>query len=405
MMATIVLIPLTVARDLILLLACAQLAYYLIAILATLRFLLRERRNGRGTFTPPVSVLKPVHGVDFASYENFKSFCLQDYPEFEILFCVNDLNDAAVPFVRRLEQEFPQRAIRLLSGAEQLGSNQKVNNLALLEQEARFEYLAQSDGDVRVGPDYLRNVIAPFEDDLTAVVSCLYRGIAEKSFWAETEALGAATDFSPSVLVADWKEGITFALGASVATTKTWLQKIGGYPALRNVLADDYEVGNRMAKAGGRVMISGEVVTTMYPSSNFSRFWSHQIRWARTVRLCRPGSYIGLIFTHGLPWVALGAFASGTAKGAAAFLAAYLILRLSLAWIAGVGVLKDETTRRRLWLVPLRDVLHFAVWVGGFLSNRITWGDSEFRLARNGEMVALSTSSGENRGEKALRTG
>ena len=190
------------ARDVILLIACLPLAYYLVAMLAGWRFFFRQREKGPGSFTPEVSVLKPVRGVDFASHENFRSFCLQDYPKYEILFCVNDLDDAAVPLIRRLAEEFPQRSIRLLSNAPQLGSNHKVNNLALLASQAKFELLVQSDGDVRVGANYLREMAAPFERAETGVVSCFYRGVTQKNLWAEIEALGVATDFSAGVLVA-----------------------------------------------------------------------------------------------------------------------------------------------------------------------------------------------------------
>ncbi len=392
-------------RDLVLLLACIPLAYYLFAIAAALRFFPGERNKVLGTFMPPVSVLKPVRGVDFASRENYASFCKQDYPECEILFCVNELNDPAVPLIHDLMAEYPKRSIRLLSGAPQIGSNRKVNNLALLAREAKYELLVQSDGDVRVGPDYLREMVAPFERAETGVVSCFYRGVTERNVWAEIEALGAATDFSGGVLVADWMEGVTFALGASVATTKTWLAKIGGYEALANVLADDYEIGNRVAKAGGRVMVSREVVATMYPALTLRKFWEHQSRWAKTVRLCRPASYVGLLFTHGLPWVLVGAAVSRSAIGATAILVAYLWLRLALAWTVGVWGLRDDTTRRKLWLVPLRDALHFAVWVGSFFSNRITWGEAEFRLTGSGEMVAVGVQAPEKSGKKALRAG
>jgi ceramide glucosyltransferase len=392
-------------RDLVLLLASIPLAYYLFAIMAALRFFLRERRKTLGAYMPPVSILKPVRGVDFASYENYASFCRQDYPEYEILFCVNDLDDPAVPLIRNLMSEYPRRSIRLLCGAPQLGSNRKVNNLALLAREARYELLAQSDGDVRVNSNYLREMAAPFERAETGVVSCFYRGITEANVWAQIEALGAATDFSAGVLVADWMEGVTFALGASVATTKTWLGKIRGYEALANVLADDYEIGNRVGKAGGRVMVSREVVSTMYPALTFKKFWEHQLRWARTVRLCRPASYIGLLFTHGLPWAVAGALANRSNLGALAILVAYLVLRLAVAWTVGVWGLRDETARRKLWLVPLRDALHFAVWVASFFSNRITWGEAEFHLTSSGEMMALGPQATEKSRKKALPAG
>jgi ceramide glucosyltransferase len=392
-------------REAVMLIACVPLAYYVVATLAAIRFFGRERRKVLGSYTPPASILKPVRGVDFASYENFKSFFLQEYPEYEILFCVNDLGDPAVPLVRRLADEFPTRSLRLLSDAPQVGSNRKVNNLALLAREAKYELLVQSDGDVRVERNYLREIAAPFERAKTGVVSCFYRGVAQENVWAEMEALGASTDFSAGVLVADWMEGVTFALGASVATTKSWLTKIGGYEALANVLADDYEIGNRVAKAGGRVMVSREVVETMYAAMPFGKFWEHQIRWARTVRLCRPASYIGLLFTHGLPWALVGVMASRSVLGAAAFFLAYVVLRLGLAWTVGVWGLHDETARRKWWLVPFRDAVHFAVWLGSFFSNRITWGDLEFRLSANGEMAAIASVESEKSAEKPLQAG
>jgi ceramide glucosyltransferase len=377
-------------RAAICLLVSVAFAYYVVAIIAAVRFFISERRKPLGTFAPPISVLKPVRGVDFASCENFKSFCLQYYPEYEILFCVNDLNDEAVPSIRRIIEEFPERSIRLLSGAPQLGSNRKVNNLALLVQEAKYDLLVQSDGDVRVGPNYLREMAASFERSETGVVSCLYRGVTQDNLWAQIEALGAATDFSAGVLMAGWNGEVTFALGASVATTKSWLDKIGGYEALASVLADDYEIGNRVAKAGGRVMVSREVVETMYPAMTFREFWQHQLRWARTVRLCRPASYLGLLVTHGLFWAMLGAAASGSVKAASSVFAAYLLLRLTVAWTVGVWGMNDETARKKWWLVPLRDALHFGVWVASFFSNRIVWSGTEFQLKANGDMVPLA---------------
>lgn len=384
-------------RVLICIVALGPLAFYLIAIIATMRFFIRNRKKRLRRFTPPISVLKPVRGVDFASYENFKSFCLQDYPEYEILFCVNDLQDGAVPLIHRLMDEFPARGIRLLSGAAQLGANRKVSNLVLLAAEAKHALLVQSDGDVRVGPNYLREMAAPFERNGTAVVSCLYRGVAQDNLWAQAEALGVATEFSASVLVADWKEGVTFALGASVATTKSWLGRIGGYAALVNVLADDYEIGNRVAKIGGHVTISREIVWTMYPAVSFREFWEHQSRWARTIRLCRPFSYLGLLFTHGLPLALIGGVASGSFKGTAWFLGAYVLLRFIQAWTIGVWGMRDETAGKKWWLLPVRDAVHFAVWVTSFFSNLVVWGGMEFRLKANGEMVALGPANAKER--------
>lgn len=378
-------------RDAVLLLAAAPLAYYVAATFAALRFFRRERKHKRRSYTPPVSLLKPVRGVDFATYENYSSFCRQDYPDYEILFAVNDEEDAAVPLIHRLISEFSGLRIRLLVGAENLGANRKVNKLARLSREARHEILVLTDGDVRVGPNYLREVVAPFVEESTGAVTSFYRGIAEKNLGAELEAIGTSSDFFAGVLMAELTEGINFALGASIVTTKRWLAKIGGFESIAGMLADDYELGVRIAGAGGRVLLSREAVWTMYPAQTAKKFWDHQLRWARTVRLCRPISYFGLIFTLGLPWVVLAAVVAPTMWIAAGYLFGYVVLRHVMAWTVGVWGVGDEVLRRKLWLMPLRDALYSAVWLASFASNRIRWGGQEFTV-RNGRMVPIIAS-------------
>ena len=375
-------------RAVILVLAIAPFAYYLVAIAACVRFFRRERRRVLPNFQPPISVLKPVHGVDFGTRENFESFCRQNYGEYEILFCVNDLSDPAVPVIQKLIADFPKIPIRLLSGAEQIGTNRKVNNLALLAREARHELLIQTDGDVRVGPNFLREMAAPFANPSVGATSCFYRGIVEANLWAEIEDIGAVTDLLAGAMVADWKEGVTFALGAAVATTKTWLGKIGGYETLADYLADDYEIGNRVYKAGAHVMLAREPVWTMYPAQTPRGFWNHQVRWARTTRLVRPVGYFGMIVTHGLAWTVAAVLCAPTVWIAAAYILAYLVLRLSLAWTAGVWGLDDDWVRRRLWLVPLRDAIHFFVWMASFTSNRVHWSGKDFHV-RQGRMIPI----------------
>ncbi len=375
-------------RDAVLLLALAPLGYYVLATVAALRFFGRERARQLLNYTPPVSVLKPLRGVDFGSHENFASFCRQDYPNYEILFAVNDDGDPAVPMVRQIMAEFPERKIRLLVGAEQFGANRKVNKLARLAREAQYEVLVLTDGDVRVGPRYLREVVAPLADPKTGAGTSFYRGIAENNLGAEIEAVGASSDFFAGVLMAEWTEGMTFALGASIATTKAWLGKMGGFEAIASTLADDYELGHRIAKAGGAVVLSREAVWTMYPAQTLGSFWDHQVRWARTVRLSRPRSYLGLLFTQGLPWAMLAALVAPGKWIAGVYLLTYLILRFLVAWTVGIWGVGDEVLRRKIWLVPLRDAVHFAIWLASFGSNHIRWGHAEF-VIRQGRMVPL----------------
>jgi ceramide glucosyltransferase len=372
------------------LMASAPLVYYALATVAAWRFFRRERTRKLPDFTPPVSILKPVRGVDFGSYENFSSFCLQEYPDYEILFAVNEESDPAASLARRIIAEFPERKIRLLVGAEELGANRKINKLARLAREARHENLVLSDGDVRVGPNYLREVVAPFADAKTGAVTSFYRSISEKNLYAELEAIGASSDFFAGVLMANWMEGVRFALGASIATTKSWLEKIGGFEGIAGMLADDYELGLRIANAGGKVLLSREPVWTMYPAQTAKSFWHHQVRWSRTVRLCRPASYAGLIFTHGLPWAILGAIIAPNGVIAAAYICAYLFLRFLMAWTVGIWGVGDEVLRRKIWLVPLRDAIHFVVWLSGLTSNRIRWNGIEYAIHR-GQMTVVES--------------
>jgi ceramide glucosyltransferase len=375
--------------------AAAPPVYYLLATIAAWRFFRRVRAQSVPDFTPPVSILKPVRGVDSGSYENFTSFCRQDYPDYEILFAVQDASDHAMPVIQRVIADFPKQRIRVISGAEQIGTNRKVNSLVRLAAEARYEILVLSDGDVRVAPRYLREVVAPFSDAQTGAVTCFYRGIAEDRFTAELEAIGAPSDFFAGVVMAEWLEGISFALGASVATTKQWMAKIGGFASLANVLADDYELGFRIAKAGGRVVLSREAVWTMYPGRSARSFWDHQMRWARTVRFCRPWSYASLLFTQGLPWAVLAAMVAPARWMAAAYLLAYLALRFVMAWTVGVWGVDDPVLRRKFWLIPPRDAIHFLVWIASFASNRIIWGGVEYRLL-GGRMILVAGANETN---------
>jgi len=375
-------------RDAVLLLAAAPLVYYMLATVAALRFFRRERARKLLNYTPPVSLLKPVRGLDFGTYENFASFCRLDYPEYEILFAVNDERDPAVPVIEQVIAEFPGLRVRLLVGAEDLGSNRKVNKLARLAREAQNDVLVLTDGDVRVGPNFLREVVAPLAEEKTGAVTSFYRAIAERNLWAELEAVGASGDFFAGVLMADWTEGIHFGLGASIATTKKWISKMGGFEAIAGTLADDYELGNRIAKAGGAVMLSREAVWTMYPAQTPTSFWGHQMRWARTIRLLRPWSYAGLLLTHGLPWALLAALVAPTRWMAVSYLVAYAVLRLTMAWTVGVWGVRDDVLRKKIWLVPLRDAFYFVIWLAGFGSNRITWGNDEY-LVRDGQMVPV----------------
>ncbi len=363
-------------RDVFLLLALAPFAYYLSAILAALRFY----RNAPVSedFSPPVSILKPVRGLDRETYENYASFCNQNYPEFEILFCVTDSTDAAIPVIEQVIRDFPRCPIRLLVGSQPLGVSDKVNKLCSMAREARHEILLVSDSDVRVEPEFLREVVAPFANPQVGGVTCLYKGLTDASFGSQMEALGNSADFAPGVLVAWLMGGLDFMLGAVMVTTKKQVAGIGGFEILADHLSDDYELGNRIVANGYRVELSREPVCVVYPRQNFFDAFRHQLRWNLTVRCSRPGGHFGLVFTQGLPWAILAAAIAPNEKLAGAYLAGYAILRTAMAWRVGVSGMRDALVRRRIWMLPLRDAFAFVVWLLSFFPQRIHWRGQEF---------------------------
>ena len=281
----------------------SSIGYYVLCLWSSTRFLRGKAADKSVRPTQGVSILKPLRDTDPEMYESFRSHCLQDYPEYEIIFGVSDPNDPAIPLVEQLKAEFPQRAISLMVCGENLGANTKVSNLAQMVREAHYEYLIVNDSDIRVEPDYLRRVLGPLADPKVGLVTCLYRGIANSSLGSRLESLGISTDFCAGVLVAQTVEhGIRFGLGSTLAFRRRDLQAIGGFEAMVDYLADDYQIGSRIAALGLEVKLSEVVVETFLPRYTFRGFLDHQLRWARTVRDSRFWGYVGLGLTFGLPW-------------------------------------------------------------------------------------------------------
>lgn len=322
-----------------------------------------------------------MRGLDREAYENFASFCRQDYPEYEVLFAVSDGDDPAVPVIERVIRDHPQRPLRLLVGAPHLGMNSKVNKLCRLAQEARYDLLAISDSDVRVEPGYLRQVAAPFRDPRVGAATALFRADADGGILSQLDALGAAEDFS-GTLIARRFEGMKFTLGSTMATTRQRLAEMGGFEALVDYHADDFELGKRIAARGHRIELLREPVWMIFPKRSLGEFLRHELRWMIGLRNIRPMGHLGMVFTHGLPWALAAAAAAPSRLLAALFLTVYLALRLAMAWTIGVWGLRDPVVRRELWLIPLRDALTFLVWLASFASNRIQWRGLEFKVEK-----------------------
>ena len=391
--------------------ALAAAAYYLLAIVAAIKWG-RKQGPGAGGQGPglevsppfrqqrgdllspapgprppapdpaPVSILKPVHGRDPRFYEAIRSHAIQDYPEFEILFAVGDPHDPALEDIARLQREFP--AIPIESFVVSTSApNAKTGLLADLARRARHPLLLVNDSDIRVEPGYLRAVTAPLADPKIGLVTCLYRARAER--WASRfEALGIATEFAPSVMVARLLGQAEFALGSTMVFRATELRAMGGFEAIRDYIADDYQLGRRIHEMGYRIEFAPVVVETDLGAESWVRTWRHQLRWSRTIRVSRPGGYFGYAVTHATIW-ALVAFAAGEWQAGAAALA----LRIA-AGAMSAAVLKDRRASRDLWLIPLRDVFGFAVWLAGAFGSTVYWRDRKLRLRPDGKIASGS---------------
>jgi ceramide glucosyltransferase len=372
-------------RWLILILALAPLVYYLVATYcgwSYFRTLQADRPRDPGN-AAPVSILKPVCGVDHQAYENFASFCRLDYPDYEILFGVSDAADPVIPVIEALRRDFPCRNVRLIVGAPSLGASPKMNNLCRLVREAKYDLLVINDSDVRVEANYLRNAASPFRDPKVGVVTSFFRAITDGSFATDLDALGVPSDSSASVLVAQRFTGIDFALGWTMATTKQRLDEIGGFEAMVDHHSDDFTLGNKIAERGYRIELMREPVWMVFPREGLRQFLRHELRWSIMLRNIRPAGYLGLILTFGLPWALLAAMVAPSAVISAAYLLSYLILRLTMAWTIGVWGLRDPVVRRRIWVVPVRDAANFLVWALAFFSSRVWWRGRQYRVKRS----------------------
>ena len=360
---------------------------YLLIIFAARNFY-RHHNSTPRDFAPPVSVLKPVHGLEPEAYENFASFCRQDYPEYEVLFAVTNEHDPAIPVIRRIIADFPALTIRLIVGPEKIGSNDKVNKLCEMARAARHNLLVLSDADIRVGPGYLRSVAAPFRDARVGVVTSMFTGLPVHSLLPELEAVYLSTDFMPAVLIARRFEGVRFALGATIGITRENLEEIGGFERLANDAADDYQLGYRTAARGRRVELVDASVKTWCCLGSLREFFVQRLRWAIMARQARPWGYVGLVLTQGLPWTILGVTAAPTRLVATIFIAAYLIFRMATVWTVGVWGLHDELLKRRWWLVPLWDAFAFAIWLISLFWSRVRWQGVEYRVS-GGRLIPI----------------
>ena len=372
------------------LVACTLAAnvFYLLAAIAGLRFFSRSEPD-EGCILAPATIMIPLHGADFDAYQNYARFCRQDYPEYQIVFGVRDPRDPSIPIVQGLIEEFPDRDIALVVSDHTIGQNLKVSNLQNILERVKHEQIVIVDSDIRVSRDYLRRVLAPLADERVGLVTCLYRAAEAPDLGAKLEAVGIAAEFTPGVLMAWMLEGVKFALGSTMATTRTRLEAIGGFRAVADYLADDFKLGNLIAQAGYEIHLSNYIVETAMHPAGLVGMLRHQLRWARSTRVSRPFGYLGVILTYGTALALLTVAVDRASFLSLLLLAATLVVRLATGWLIGVHWVGDKILKKYFWLLPVRDLLGFLIWCSSWVGRRVEWRGRVFEVGRDGKMTQV----------------
>jgi len=392
------------ANYLFLVVAAIPFIYYLIALYSSWRYFRTSTTQDAANFSSlgPVSILKPIRGLDPDAYENFASFCRQDYPDYEILFCVDSADDPAVPVIQKLSRDFPHHRIRVLFGSGREAANDKVAKLTRLAGEAQHELLVISDSDVRVRPDYLRTVVAPLADPKVGAVTCFYASADDSTFVHSLQSIGMVSDFYAGILVARQLDGVKFALGPTIATSRACLATFGGYAAIENRPADDLLVGRLIAEQGYEVKLLPYSILTVPDYHSIRDLFHKRLRWIVVMRHMRPWGHLGLIFTQGLAWSLAAVAVHASTLVASLYLGAYLALRIAIVWVIGIRGLKQKSLWKRLPLIPIWDALAVFIWLISFGRNTIRWRAQEYFI-RGGTLVPATPAATRNELE-TLRT-
>ena len=374
--------------------AAIPVIYYALVLFSSWRYFRQPEDALAPDFSPPVSILKPIRGLDPNARENLVSFCGLDYPEYEILFCIDGDDEAVVSVIEDLKRSFPQRSIRALHGSGRVATNDKVAKLVRLVNEAAYETVVISDSDVSVRPDYLRRVTAPLRDPKVGAVTCFYAHDEVATFTDRLQTVGMMSDFYAGILVAWQLDGIKFALGPTIATTRTHLKSFGGYAVLENRPADDLLVGRLIAEQGYEVALLRYTIKTVSDYQSMRDLLYKRLRWIVVMRHMRPWGHFGLLFTQGLPWALLAVAVDPRMKIVAAYLGTYLALRAAMTWTIGVHGLKQQGLWKEMPLIPVWDAAALGIWLTSFLRNSIRWRGADYYI-QDGKLVPVASPSGE----------
>jgi len=357
----------------------------------------QEQEAAQVASLPPVSLLKPVHGMEPRLRECVESFFRQDYPDYEILFAADEADDAALPVIREIAARYPKTNCRILVTGKPEFPNPPAYGFYRMSAEARYDILVTSDSDVEVAPNYLKEIVPPMLRPEVGMLTCLYRGKNAGGFWSGMDAIGMSVEMSAGVLTANLLEGMKFGLGPTIVTRKDSVAKIGGYETTGEYFSNDFVIGNFIEKAGYRVVLSRHVIDHVVPPMTFRRMWERQVRWAKGTRWSRPKGHFGTGLVFAMPYGLLGlvaGIAAGHAGWGFGLFVAALANRVIEAWAIGWGITKDPRARNSPWLYPVRDLLGFAVWCASYLDKRAAWRDNRYQLIKGGRIVRREASSG-----------
>ncbi len=371
------------------LLLCLVLAglYHLFSVFCVLEFFSKGKSVTMGPSSVPVSIIKPLKGIDPELTENLATYCDQDYPEYEVLLGFSEQADSRAQIEKRIAASCTTPRVRVVISPNDLGANKKVSNLQGLVESARYPLLAMSDSDMRVDRYYLRKTVEEYyRDENVGLVTCLYKISSPQTVGASLESLTIALDFIPSVLVARRLEGITFGLGASLLVSKKALEDIGGLSAIADYLADDYQIGNRLWKKGYKVVLSDVVIENIVGPMNFREYLTHQLRWAKTYRASRPKGFAGYGITHVFALSLFLLILQGPTALTVLIICAAVALRFSMAAVMYRRVIRSKNWIKWLVLIPLKDILSFGIWMWSFFSRTVSWRGKFYKINKGGTM-------------------
>jgi ceramide glucosyltransferase len=357
--------------------------YWIVALVSTWAFS-RQKDEVDPTFSPPVSVLKPIKGFDYEAYLNLKSFFTQDYPHYEILFGVETPDEPTLPVIKRLKEEHPQIPVKVII-AEPQSANRKAGMLEILSQHASYPILVASDSDFRAPPDYLRRVVSPLKKPEIGLVTCFYRGKEALTVAAKVEALYMSTNLLPSASIGLRWMKMGYAFGSTIALRRETLEEVGGFRAFADYLADDHEAGARVRATGKLVYLSRCIVDTVLGPVRWRELWSRQLRWMRCVLVSRPLLYPEILLTFSIPLSLILSFLTDFSFFSRTVLLLSLGLRLLVGWLT-LGFMDYKEMRKNILLLPLADLFQFALWVWAPFGRRIVWRGEEYKLRRDGRL-------------------